>query len=571
MANQLTKTDQVNIVFCGEAGQGIDTLSVILMKTIKDAGYNVFATKESMSRIRGGANSTDLLISSEKVMAGLGRIDILFPLSENAIDHVKDRISNETIVIGEKANLGDKFCEECPICEIAFSELAKDIGGKIYENTIVAGIVASLFKVEQKLLEDILTNRFAKKSEEIVNNNLEAVKKGYEVGQNLLNEKNFKVEVKHSDQAKEDMILNGSTAVALGCIAGGCNYISSYPMSPSTGVLTVLANQGKEFDIIAEQAEDEIAAINMALGAWYAGARGMASTSGGGFALMEEGMSLAGMIESPFVVHLAQRPGPATGLPTRTEQGDLNLALYAGHGDFPRIIYTPGNLEQCFYLAHKAFNMADQYQIPVILLTDQYGLDSAYNVPEFDMTDVVNEYHTVETDENYKRYQLTDTGLSPRGIPGHGKGLVVLDSDEHTEEGHITEDLDVRVSMVDKRMKKENLLANNIIPPELIGPEDYKTLLVAWGSNLNVLKAVLKTMNRNDIALLHYSQVWPLHPDTKKYLQKAEKVVAVENNLSGQFAGMIKQYADFHIEHKILKYNGHAFVVEELVEKLSEI
>ena len=233
---------------------------------------------------------------------------------------------------------------------------------------------------------------------------------------------------------KTELLLSGSDAISLGALAGGCDYVCGYPMSPSTSVLEKMAAYAKKFDIIVEQVEDEIGVVNMALGAWYAGARALVTTSGGGFALMCEGISLGGMIESPLVLHLAQRPGPATGLPTRTEQGDLDMVLYAGHGDFPRIILAPGTLADGFTLTQKAFNLSAKYQVPVFILTDQFFVDSRYNTPVFDTGDLKVEKHIVKTDKDYKRFSLTKNGISPRGIPGYGSGNVCADSDEHDEE-----------------------------------------------------------------------------------------------------------------------------------------
>jgi 2-oxoglutarate ferredoxin oxidoreductase subunit alpha len=340
-------------------------------------------------------------------------------------------------------------------------------------------------------------------------------------------------------------------------------------MSPSTAVLVFLAKHGRDFDIIAEQAEDEIAAMNMAIGAWYAGARAMVTTSGGGFALMTEGLSLAGMLESPIVIHLGQRPGPATGLPTRTEQADLELALYAGHGEFPRIILAPGKIEDAFYLTQKAFNLAAKYQVPVFVLTDQYFLDSYYNTASLDSSGVKVEEHILKSAKDYKRYELTDDGISPRGIPGFGKGLVAVDSDEHDTEGHITEDLDLRIKMVDKRLKKTDLIRAEAVPPELRGPENYKTLIVCWGSTYNVAKEAVTNLGRDNISLLHFKQLCPLHERTADYLNKAEMLIIVESNATSQFGKLIKLQTGMEIENKILKYNGLAFSVEEVVERLS--
>jgi 2-oxoglutarate ferredoxin oxidoreductase subunit alpha len=357
----------------------------------------------------------------------------------------------------------------------------------------------------------------------------------------------------------------------MGAIAGGCNFIAAYPMSPSTGVLVFLAKHASQFGLIAEQAEDEIAAINMALGAWYAGARAMVSTSGGGFALMTEGVSLAGMLESPIVIHLAQRPGPATGLPTRTEQGDLELALYAGHGEFPRIILAPGRIEDAFFLTQKAFNLADKYQVPVFVLTDQYFMDSYYNMPSLDLSHARIEKHVVKTTKEYRRYELTANGISPRGIPGFGEGLVSVDSDEHDTEGHITEDLDLRTKMVDKRLTKAEVMASDAIPPELVGPKDYKTVIVGWGSTHNVINEAMQNLGRDDVAFLHFKQVYPLPKETPDFLSKAERTVIIENNATCQFGKLIKLNTGIDIENRILKYNGLSFSVKEVTEKLKGV
>lgn len=285
---------------------------------------------------------------------------------------------------------------------------------------------------------------------------------------------------------------------------------------------------------------------------------------------MTEGLSLAGMLETPTVIHLAQRPGPATGLPTRTEQADLELALYAGHGEFPRIIFAPGKLEDGFYLTQKAFNLADKYQIPVFILTDQYFIDSYYNIPVLEVEKITIESHIIKTDKSYQRYKLTENGISPRGIPGYGKGLVAVDSDEHDEEGHITEDLDLRTKMVNKRLEKLESIKKEVLTPELIGSENYKYLIIGWGSTYHAVREALEELGRKDVSFLHFKQVYPLHPETERYLQKAEKSILVENNATAQLGKLIKLNTGVEIENRILKYNGLAFTVEEVRSNLEK-
>jgi 2-oxoglutarate ferredoxin oxidoreductase subunit alpha len=358
--------------------------------------------------------------------------------------------------------------------------------------------------------------------------------------------------------------------VGLGAIAGGCNFISAYPMTPSTGVFTFLAQHGDDFGIIAEQAEDEIAAMNMQLGAWYAGGRAMVTTSGGGFALMVEAVSLAGMIESPAVIYLGQRPGPATGLPTRTEQGELEFALYSGHGEFPRIILAPGTIEDAFSLTQRAFSLADKYQVPVFVLSDQLLADSLYNLPAPDISGLSIEKHIVKTDKSYMRYRIAENRISPRGIPGYGEGYVGIDSDEHDEEGHITESMEVRVNMVEKRLGKLDLIKKDILPPKLFGDKDYDTLVVGWGSTFGAIKEAVEKIGSPKLAFLHVNQVYPLHQEIADSMKRAKRTMVVENNATSQFGTLVKLHLGIEADGRILKYNGLPFSVEELVEKISQ-
>jgi len=564
--------NNISIVLCGQAGMGIQTVENFLTRILKLAGYNVFATKEYMSRVRGGANSTEIRVSSKPVRSPVERIDILIPLNKGAVEHVGKRISPETIVPAEKEIVREYLnVKQCKFFDVPFTKMAGEIGGAVYSNIIAVGVIAGLFGINLQMVVDYIKRYFSAKSADVVQNNIKAAEAGFKAGVDLSNSAVIKINIAREAKVKDEILLNGGEAVGLGAIAGGCNFISAYPMSPSTPVLVFLAQNARNFGVIAEQAEDEIAAMNMAIGAWYAGGRALVSTSGGGFALMVEGLSLAGMLESPLVVHLAQRPGPATGLPTRTEQADIELALYAGHGEFPRVIFAPGSLEDAFCLTQRAFNIADKYQVPVFVLTDQYLIDTCYNTAAFDLSAVKIEKHIVETGRNYKRYELNESGISPRGIPGYGEGMVVVDSDEHDEEGHITEDLELRTRMVDKRLRKPNFLRNEIIRPEIWPNENYKNLVVCWGSTYYPVREAIEQLQRNDISLLHYKQVYPLHPETADFLKKAEETVIVENNATSQFGKLIKLYTGIDIDKKILKYNGLSFTVEEIADGLKKM
>ena len=567
----MKKHKDISLVLSGEAGRGLNTIEKILVRTLKLSGFHIFAANEFMSRVRGGNNTVEIRVSALPVEAFVDRIDILIPLNPGAIDRMAYRLDEKTLILGEPDNIEAGYREGHKILEAHFSAIAVEAGDAIYANSVAAGVIAGMLGADPGALDSQIDKSFGKKKKEVVEGNLAAARKGFLTGEGLLKEAGITFGLEKDEKAKADIVLSGGDAVSLGAIAGGCNFISSYPMSPSTSVLVFLAQHAEEFGLVAEQAEDEISAINMALGAWYAGARAMVTTSGGGFALMVEGLSLAGMIESPVVIHLAQRPGPATGLPTRTEQGDLLFALTAGHGEFPRIILAPGSIEEAFYLSQEAFNLADRFQAPVLILTDQYLMDSYRNISALDPDSIKVERAFVETGPEYRRYEITGDGISPRGVPGFGKGLVCADSDEHDAAGRIVEDRETRVSMVDKRLKKLDKIREAAMEPALIGGDGYRTLVVGWGSTLSVVKEALSAADISGVSFLHFRQVYPLHPRTKKYLEKAERIVTVENNATAQFGSLLMLETGIRPHANILKYDGHPFSVEELTRRLESI
>jgi 2-oxoglutarate ferredoxin oxidoreductase subunit alpha len=557
----------VAIVVAGQAGQGIQTIESILTRVLKRSGYHVFATKEYMSRIRGGSNSTLIRVGSGQVRANVDRIDLLVPLDSSALEHLADRISTDTLVMGEKENLQT----DCECIDVSFTAIAEEIGGKIYANTVAIATLCGILEGDLDILGEFLTTHFARKGEEIVSRNVEAARRGFAVGSGLrtTGEVAFSLE-KHSEVA-DHLLVSGAEAVTTGAISGGCRFISSYPMSPGTAVLTRMSQLDDRFGIVVEQVEDEISAINMAIGAWYAGARAMVTTSGGGFALMEEGVSMAGIIESPMVIHIAQRPGPATGMATRTEQADLELAVYSGHGEFPRIVYAPGGTEEAFTLTHRAFEEADRFQVPVFILTDQYFIDSYYSVEGLPAAELSVNDRTVAATADYKRYAFTDDGISPRGIPGFGKGVVAVDSHEHTEDGHITEEIGVRNRMMEKRMGKMELIAADSVAPTVVGSEEYKVLVAGWGSTKHMLTEAVSLLQRDDVAVLHFSQLYPVPPGTQELLDRAETAILVENNYTGQLGKLLRTHTGCTFDHEILQYDGRPFCSELLARKILKL
>jgi 2-oxoglutarate ferredoxin oxidoreductase subunit alpha len=457
---------------------------------------------------------------------------------------------------------------EARLLSVPYSELAKE---KIMANVAALGVVSALVGLEEGTVSGVVQDALGKKQKEMLSKNLDALHQG----RAWLQKQSLDFQSLPRPQTKDSQLaLSGNQALALGALAGGASFCSFYPMTPATGVALNLIAQAEEFKLVCEQAEDEIAAINMAIGASFAGARSIVPTSGGGFALMGEGISLAGMTETPLTIVLAQRPGPATGLPTRTEQADLELALGSGHGEFPRAIFAPGNPEECFYLTARALDLAQRYQTPVIVMTDQYLADSIRSVqrPDFDSLPRPSlPQAEVEDPAGYQRFAWSQTGVSPRLIPGTGKHLVVADSDEHTPDGHITEDHQVRVSMVNKRLQKQQGLLQEFIPPDYQGPDKPDLLLLAWGSSQGAVQEAAQALQAQGqaVATLCFSQLWPLDPEQFAHrLQQAAEVVAVEGNATGQLAKLIRRETGFGVQRKVLRYDGLPLTAAGILRQL---
>jgi len=378
---------------------------------------------------------------------------------------------------------------------------------------------------------------------------------------------------------KKRMLLNGNEAVALGAMAAGCRFVSAYPMTPSTTIMEYMAGKDDELGIVVVQPEDEISAINMIIGAAYAGVRSMTATSGGGFCLMVEGLGLAGMTETPIVVVDGQRAGPAIGLPTRTEQGDLLFALHASHGDFPRVVLAPANVEDAFWLTVKAFNLADEYQVPVIILTDQYLASSYATAARFDLSRVQIRRGLLlsEADpsrlESYRRYEITASGISPRAFPLQSTALVVADSDEHNEEGHLIEDAETRTAMMLKRQRKLEGLKKEISGPRTHGPPQADITLIGWGSTLGATKEAVDTAARHGLSvnLVHFAEIWPFPTEAATLaLKGARRTFAVENNATAQFAQLLRAETGLQVSGTILKFDGRPFTPAYVMEHLKK-
>ena len=439
---------ELTIKICGQAGQGTQTIGAVLGQVFKKAGYYLFANQDYMSRVRGGNNFFQLRVAINPIYTLRTQAQIIVALDKESVELHKAALSTGGVLIadGKKFSLSGDYPG---FFDVPLFDLAQQAGSEIFINTVACGVILGITETGFDYLEQVIRDIFKVKGEEVIGKNIQAAKSGYDFTGNNFKKDKFKL---GDARVQETLLLNGNEAIALGALKAGCKFYTAYPMSPSTTIMDTLAYYAKQFNLIVEQAEDEIAAVNMAIGASFAGARAMTASSGGGFALMVEGLSLAGMTETPVVIGCIQRPGPATGFPTRTEQGELDFLLSAGHGEFARAVYSPGTIEEAFYLTQKAFDLAEKYQIPVLIISDQHLADSYRNIPPPDLEKVKTRRYILSKEEskkvsNYKRYQLTESGISPRAIPSWIEDPVYLDSDEHTEEGHITEDAQLRVKI----------------------------------------------------------------------------------------------------------------------------
>lgn len=560
----------------GEAGQGIQTIGDTLAKVFARTGYHVFTHQDYESRVRGGHNFFQIRFSDKPITASRDKIDILVALDKESIQFHEKELSESGQIIYDSSFLKQKH-DKPYFLDVPFAEIAINRGGnKIMANTVAIGAVLGVLGMDLDILFTIIEDVFKKKGKEVIEGNKNTALAGHDFAFKNCKSCSFTV----SPVSKQKMLINGIEAIGFGAVASGVKFYSAYPMTPSTGIMNYLAEKEKDYGIIVEQAEDEIAAINMVLGASFAGVRAMTGTSGGGFALMVEGLSLSAMTETPVVIALGQRPGPATGFPTRTEQGDLQFALYTAHGEFPRIVFAPGTPEQAFYLTGKAFDIAEKYQVPAIILFDQYLADSQWTFEGFDLNRIKYKDYRLRGEELknlsiYRRHAFTETGVSPLGIPGESKHLVVTDSDEHDEEGHIVEDAETRIKMVQKRLfKKLPLIRQEIEPPLLYGDEKPEIVIAGWGSTFGLMKEAVDVLSKNKkIAMLHFSEIYPF-PATDKFdylnlLKNSGTAICIENNATGQFARLMRAETGYEFKIKINKYDGRPFTLDSLIGELN--
>lgn len=569
----------------GQAGYGIMTSGELVARSFSRGGLHVHTDVEYPSLIRGGHNTYQVCASSKGEVWGLTeKVDVLIALDDRTLrEHTKEVGPDSQAVFDMYSQQLDvkKFIPDFKgeVVPVPLSDIVKDRqGDTVMRNTVAIGACMALVDYDFSYLESTLRSTFGKKDETVANANVAAAKAGYD----FVMEKgkcSIRKRISPIAGAPKRMVLTANDSIAMGALKAGLRWYSAYPMTPASSILHFMAAQEKNMGIIVRQTEDEIAASCMAIGASHMGVRSMAATSGGGFCLMCESLGLAAMTETPMVYVLSQRPGPSTGLATRHEQGDLQFALDASQGDFVRVVLAPGDTNEAFYHTFEAFNLAEKYQIPVIIVSDRYLSESLRSTLPFDLEGMRIDRGKLLTEEetaakgDYLRFEDTDDGVSPRSLPGMKGGMFAANGDDHYESGETSEDPDVRTRLMDKRFRKLANLIDEIPGPKMYGPPDADATIVTWGSckgpsmdAMNLLNAKGKSVN-----LLHFIYLKPFPRRLAlEQLKKTRLTIGVENNRTSQFDRLLREELKIGVDRKIRKYDGRPFFVEPLAAKLEE-
>ena len=541
------------ILIGGKAGRGTAVTSHFVGKLFCSLGYYVFNYRDYPSLIRGGHNFNVLRISDKPVFSHKNKYDVILAFDQKTIDLHKKDLKKQGFVLGAESLKSKKL-----ISISVKSILNKLNASPIIENDIMIGWLAKYFGIDKKTLLAEAKKVFKGKKKALI---IEAIEIGYGLAEK---KENFK------RKGPGKYFISGSSAIGVGALASGLDVYIAYPMTPATPVLHFLAGKQLKHNTLVLQVENEIAVINAALASSFTGAKTMVGTSGGGLALMSETISLAGVAELPIVIYLAQRTGPATGVPTYTAQSDLKFAVNAGHGEFTKIIVAPGDAQESLTRTQEAFYLAAKHQVPVIIVGDKHVAESDYSSSELKISPISNKRFLVENPaKNYKRYKITKSGLSPRAVPGQGPKLRAT-SYEHDEHGYTVEDAGKTVKMVDKRIRKEKNIEKEVKtlkPTSVYGKG--KNLLIGWGSTKGAILDSLSELK--DYRFLQVSYISPFpRKAVEREIKKSKKVILVENSSTGLLADIIAEKTGIIIKEKILKYDGRPFSPEDIIKKIKK-
>jgi 2-oxoglutarate/2-oxoacid ferredoxin oxidoreductase subunit alpha len=605
--------DPITWMVGGEAGYGIMTMGQMFARAAARAGLHIHGYSEYPSLIRGGHNTAMVRVASEKVHSHTDKMDVLIALNKETVDLHLDEMNEGGVILydGQQfaldaAELGGKVAADVKFASVPFADITKELGAdKIMRNMVAFSASAAICGLPFEYVESVMKTNFARKGPEVVEMNIKVAKAGYDKAAELGIEFGKKLELSDADaagggDAARQIVISGNDSIALGAIKAGLKFMAAYPMTPVTSIMLNIAKNAERYGIIMKQTEDEIAAVNMAIGAAHMGVRSMTASSGGGFALMSEALGMAAMTETPLVIVEGTRPGPSTGLPTWTDQGDLRFVLHASQGEFPLVTALPGDAQECFDMTLKVFNLAEKYQMPCLIITDKYLGEGIYTVPPFEADDYVPESSTIsmEAAENfeageYLRFKLTESGVSPRALPGHPNCIYTASTDEHAEDGDLDESSENRVAMVDKRDRKfETLKREALSEDELFevhggsvagggvdGTDgDADLTIVGWGSTKGPILEAVEVANAQglkvDFLQIKYASPFPaegVERVLREALESGGKLLLVENNSTAQMGGMVREYTGVKIEKQLLKYDGRPVHPSEVLAKIQEL
>jgi 2-oxoglutarate ferredoxin oxidoreductase subunit alpha len=569
----------LSIMISGRAGDGILFTGNLLAKIFKRKGLEVFTFRDFPSNIRGEPTAYTIRASEEKIFGPSQEIDILAAFDcESVLRHLNKVNYNGFVICdsSEQIKIDSTLKKKRKIFNIPIKRLAREsFGREIFKNVIILGVLSHFLRLEFNLISKIIEETFLqKKGREIVEKNLKGLNLGKNEAKKLIKEI-YQITLP-TKKDKNRLLITGDEAMALGALIAGCRFFSGYPICPASEIMEWLARKLPAYNGVVVQTEDEIAAIHMVFGASYAGVRAMTATSGPGFSLMSEGLSLAGMTEIPIVIAYVQRVGPSTGMPTKNEQGDLLQSIFSGHGDFPSIVISPATIEDCFYLTGEAFNFADKFQCPVIILTEQLYGQNYQTVKEFDFTKIKIDRGKLIKSENlikdkpFLRYKITKDGISPRVIPSLERGIHMVEGNEHEETGYRNETPLIKEKMTQKRMKKLETALNYLPKPIFSGNEKAEIGIIGFGSTFGPIQETKKILIEKGLQTqtMHLRTLWPLQIEIlKKFINSKKIVFVIEYNFSGQLYFLLRQLVKPSIELKnIRKFNSEPFSKYELVE-----
>lgn len=561
----------------GESGQGINSVGEILAHSIKNIGYKVFAYREYPSLIKGGWASYQIDLSDQPLYSSSKKCDLLVCSSRVSVHKYLSDLDFGGLLIHTLPEMTfsrseKQFINESGINVIYINAEQQSLlagGSKLTANVVLVGVVSKILDLDYKVVESIVLKTFGRKKE-YIEINKSCLRAGYQL--EGLSNYLLKLSFEPDKKWKSSLLIDGNKAIGLGALSAGVRFYVAYPMTPSTSILEFISASKEQSGVVIKQAEDEITAAQMAIGAMFAGTRAMTATSGGGFDLMTESLSLAGITETPFVCVIAQRPGPATGLPTWTAAGDLNLAVFAGHGEFPRAVVAISDPQSAYLRVQEAFNIAEVYQIPVLILTEKQIAESWYNIDKLGkqvkvVRGLVDDPAVLEKLKPTDRYEYSASGVSKRWLPGSSHATYNGNSDEHNREGDSIEDASTTVLMMQKRMRKLESLSKVIPEPHLLGSPRAKKTIVGWGSVKNSVLDFLNSLDGRGYNYLHYEYIWPLKTETlMKLVERGNEMILIESNFQGQLGKLIKMETGYEIKRKLLKYDGRPFFIEDILD-----